>query len=509
MNVGSGLSPARLWILLTLVIAFGLALPPQAVAGELDLTPFHDAQTPLANPHKGWYHHFPDNHLTARYPIKQDSDLLNIPGMDHLYMRLAWAYLQPEEDRFDWKVIDHTIEKWTSLGLGIAFRISCRETGTDRIEQQYATPRWVIDAGAKGGHYYKGKATGPTGPWEPDFADEVFLEKLDGFLQAFGKRYDGKPWLRYVDIGSIGDWGEGHTSSGSRKSYDFKQRKAHVDLYLKYFSHTQLVVTDDFVHAIGDLEQRRRMHQYVLDHGISYRDDSILVDWYVTSTSKTFCVRSPEFFADCYLKTPTVFELEHYSSVRRQGNWFGKPGSSMEKFGDGKTGADYFRGALGLLHASYIGYHGDANQWLAENPDLTGELLNQCGYWYFLNRVKIADVWKPATSVMVEADWENRGVAPAYQAYQLVMRLEGPEVIEIKVESGNRRWLPSQVGKAFRERYEVRLPSKVASGAYTLRLKMYSPAADRDVLLALKNERRDPNGFYEVGSVRIEEPDAR
>lgn len=183
----------------------------------------------------------------------------------------------------------------------------------------------------------------------------------------------------------------------------------------------------------------------------------------MTSTSKTFCVRSPEFFADCYLKTPTVFELEHYSSVRRQGNWFGKPGSSMEKFGDGKTGADYFRGVLGLLHASYIGYHGDANQWLAENPDLTGELLNQCGYWYFLNRVKIADVWKPATSVMVEADWENRGVAPAYQAYQLVMRLEGPEVIEIKVESGNRRWLPSQVGKAFRERYEVRLPSKVAS----------------------------------------------
>jgi hypothetical protein len=55
--------------------------------------------------------------------------------------------------------------------LGIAFRISCRETGTDRIEQQFATPKWVMEAGAKGGHYFMGKATGPEGPWEPVYDD--------------------------------------------------------------------------------------------------------------------------------------------------------------------------------------------------------------------------------------------------------------------------------------------------------------------------------------------------
>jgi hypothetical protein len=55
---------------------------------------------------------------------------------------------------------------------------------------------------------------------------------------------------------------------------------------------------------------------------------------------------------------PTVFELEHYGSVKRQGNWVAAPGSSLEKFGKGGSGADFFRGALGLLHATYIGYHG-------------------------------------------------------------------------------------------------------------------------------------------------------
>jgi hypothetical protein len=74
----------------------------------------------------------------TKYRIARDSDLLDFPGMDHLYLRLAWAYLEPRE-RIRLGVIDRIIEKWTAQGLGIAFRISCKETSTDRPEQQYAT----------------------------------------------------------------------------------------------------------------------------------------------------------------------------------------------------------------------------------------------------------------------------------------------------------------------------------------------------------------------------------
>ncbi|HAK94063.1 MAG TPA: hypothetical protein DCM87_03405, partial [Planctomycetes bacterium] len=37
-----------------------------------ELTPLHDAQRPLANPHKGWYHHYPDNHID-KYRIARDA----------------------------------------------------------------------------------------------------------------------------------------------------------------------------------------------------------------------------------------------------------------------------------------------------------------------------------------------------------------------------------------------------------------------------------------------------
>lgn len=466
-----------------------------------DLRSQADLQTPLANPHKGWYHHFPDNHPN-KYQIAQDSDLLNFPGMDHVYIRLAWSYLEPREGQFDWPVIDRIIDKWTGHGLGIAFRISCRETSADRIEQQFATPRWVAEAGARGGHYLMGKATGPEGPWEPVFDDPVFLDKLDRFLAAFAARYDGRPWLRYVDIGSIGDWGEGHSWAGSRQECGLAARLRHVDLYRTQFQRSQLVVTDDFVYALNDPQERKTLHEHVLQHGISYRDDSILVNGYLAGTSDQFTVRSPEFFADAYGKTPTVFELEHYGTVKKQGNWEGRPDSLVAKHGQGKTGPDYFRGALGLLHATYIGYHGYADQWLADNPELTGELLNRCGYWYLLRRVSLPAKLQPGADVALTFDWENRGVAPAYHPYQLHLRWVGPETVDQELDAGNRQWLPASQEPST-ERYCVTLPANMPPATYELKFKLYSPEAERDVQVALQPDLRDEAGYYRIGQVEV------
>jgi hypothetical protein len=471
--------------------------------GEIDMRPHWDAESPLENPHKGWYHHFPDNHLTNRYPIADDADLLEFPGMDHLYIRLAWAYLEPKEGQFDWPVIDQFIDKWTSKGLGISLRISCRETSTDRIEQQYATPRWVMEAGAKGDYYLKGEMTGPTGPWEPVFDDPVFLEKLERFLQALGARCDGKPWLRYVDIGSIGDWGEGHTSSGSKLHYGFEPRKVHVDLYRKYFPKTQLIISDDFVYSIQDLGEREAMHRYVIDKGIGYRDDSILVNWYITTYSDTDTVRSPQYFLDSYLKTPVVLELQHYGAIKRNGNWTGRPGSSVAKYGKGRRGPDYFRDALARLRATYVGYHGFAHEWLAENPELTVELLNRCGYWYYLHRVILPESWRAGSTATVQAEWENRGVAPAYFDYPLVVRLEGPTTVDLSVESGNRKWMPSGAGTTSREKYQIALPETLPAGEYALRLKLHSPQTQRDVQLALDRALLDKDGFYRIAAITV------
>lgn len=495
---------ARAIGLLLCILAHGTAshLPAAPGTAVHDLSPLHDGARVLVNPDKGWYHHYPDNHIN-KYVIARDADLLEFPGMDHLYIRLAWAYLEPKEGQFDWAIIDRIIEKWTGHGLGIAFRISCKETSTDRIEQQFATPRWVMEAGARGGHYRSGKPTGPDGPWEPEFDDPIFLAKLDRFLAAFAARYDGKPWLRYVDIGSIGDWGEGHTWAGSRKVCSFAARKLHVDIHLKHFHRTLLVASDDFVYALADPSERRALHQHLLAHGISYRDDSILVDGYVAGASDRFTVRSPEFFADAYPATPTVFELEHYSSVKRLGNWDGRPGSSVARFGQGKKGPDYFLGALQLLHATYIGYHGDAREWLADHPDLTRELLNRCGYWLFPKSIELPARLVQGAIVPMVLTVENRGVAPPYAPYELRVKWSRPGIERVgTLGKGCRTWLP---GAPAVLQYDLAVPGDLEPGdcAFALGLFDAREGRQRPIEWALKRSARDPDGFYRVATVAI------
>jgi hypothetical protein len=484
-------------------VSFLLLFLCQTTAGEIELRPLADPKAALPNPHKGWYHHFPDNHI-GKYAIARDSDLLDFPGMDHLYLRLAWAYLEPREGQFNWKVVDELIDKWTSHRLGIAFRISCKETSTDRIEQQFATPKWVMEAGARGGYFRMGKPAGPDAPWEPDFADPIFLSKLDSFLEKFAERYDGRPWLRYVDIGSIGDWGEGHTWAGSRKDYGYEERKLHVDMYLKHFKKSQLVISDDFVYACGGPEERKRMHRYVLEHRIAYRDDSILVDGYFSGHSATSTVRSPEFFADSYLKTPNVLELEHYGTVKKSGNWTPAPGSSLGKFGGGRTGAEMLRTAVDLLHATYIGYHGYADEWLKDNPDLTIELLNRCGYWYFLDLAKFTNSVRLRDPLSLELTWRNRGVAPAYAPFQLQVRLEGTSRIDLSTDSGNTRWLPEAMNASNREAYVFQLPASGKPGSYLLKARLFCPASKRNVLIAVRPALLDSEGYLPIGKIELQ-----
>lgn len=367
----------------------------------------------------------------------------------------------------------------------------------------YATPRWVKDAGAQGGHYRAGQVVGQEGPWEPLFDDPVFLEKLERFLAALAARYDRQPWLRYVDIGSIGDWGEGHSWSGSRKTLSLAVRKSHVDLHLKYFKRTPLVISDDYVYALQDPGEREILHRHILANGISYRDDSIMVNGYFSGTSDRFTVRSPEYFADAYRLTPTVFELEHYGKVKQLGNWGGpaRVGRLSVRPGQDRTGLLPRRARAPARHLHC--YHGDAREWLNDNPALTRELLNRCGYWLFPVSLELPSTVAAGSVTPFVVTIDNRGVAPPYQPYGLRVGLSGGGRSWVGVVGRtDRSWLP---GAPVVVRDQLTLPADFKSGRYAVSLGLFdsSSGKDRPVELALQATLREPDGYYRVAEVEV------
>jgi hypothetical protein len=154
------------------------AAPAPRVREEtVDLRPLWDTERVLRNPGKGFYHHLLDNGV-ERYAIRDEAAFRSFPGMDHLYLRLAWSFLEPREGEYDWSRIDEVVAKYVPLGYGIAFRVTSKETGRapgvvghERDGVQYATPVWVRAAGAAG---VVSEAWGVRS-FTPDWDDPVYL----------------------------------------------------------------------------------------------------------------------------------------------------------------------------------------------------------------------------------------------------------------------------------------------------------------------------------------------
>lgn len=370
--------------LLPLLLALPSLIPAPAQT-RITVTP-PDTGEALRNPGMGWNFHHYDNAIN-RYGVHlAPSDTVDdFPGATVIYLRLAWSYLEPEESRYNWSILDTPAQRWAAKGFQIALRISCAESSA---QQPYATPEWVRRAGAKGHFYTPGKGIDPNGShWEPVYDDPVFLGKLDRFLAALAARYDGNPEVAFIDVGSFGVWGEGHTGRSTNLPYDARTVKLHLDLHRKHFKKTLLAANDDFSNHGRGLE----LIHYARALGMTLRDDSILVNCGPNAHHHAY-------LADLFWPhLPVILEMEHYGNSVSRGCW--------------EDGSLYLK-AIEDHHASYATVHWEPRAFLEKNRDLVRRINLRLGY-----RLQLAEASWPAEAALNEPlaigyRWRNAGVAP-------------------------------------------------------------------------------------------------
>ncbi|WP_346319213.1 DUF4832 domain-containing protein [Chitinophaga sp. YIM B06452] len=445
---------------------------------------YWDSTKVCSNPHKGWFIHYYDNSISNYGDrLAANDSLPDFPGLNDIYLRLAWCYLEPEEGVYNWELLDSIINRWTAWGHTISFRITCKETNGP----PYATPGWVKKAGARGKMMQDDKA------WAPDYDDPVFLEKLENFHKAFAARYDGKPWVEYIDIGSIGEWGEGHTAFSGWEDVPVAVVKRHIDMYKRCYRKSVLLISDDFIgQRDADDGSDYAIYHYCLQSGIGFRDDSGNVKWYKTLGFGPSCIRSPELYSRVYKKIPVVLESDHYTDAVQNDMW--KDGTGFEK-------------AIRETHATFIGFHHYPREWLSENTILAGKLANLSGYWYFPKFAMMPDTFRINSGRnYLRMTWENHGVAPAYHRYklsiQLVNKKTGSTSIRELPESDNRTWLP---GEIVAEQYKIGIDKNLDTGRYDLLINMRDSCGfhNRNIQLPIKKEREILPGWYKIGEVMV------
>ncbi len=359
-----------------------------------------DTGKALINPDMGWTMHFYSN-VPYNYGSKlEPSDALNwFEGCSAVYLRIPWSMMEPEEGKFNWAILDTPAQRWIAEGKKVCFRFTTSENWIE-----YATPKWVFDAGAKFCRYNWGEGPCENGKFvDPVFDDPIYLEKLQNFLSAAGKRYNGNPNVAFIDVGTFGMWGEGHTGGSSRLNPEETLRvvKTHIDMHAAAFPDTLLCISDD-VDGPSNRTGVYPVTDYARSKGVSLRDDSILVQ------------KSPNMWyhadmADRFWRTlPVILEHEHYGSSLKKDAWDeALLIQSVEEY-----------------HAAYMSIHWwPQEEW--ENCKETIRKINlRLGYRIQLRELELpekAEIGKPFS---VRSVWANVGVAPCYPGGFMTLTLK-------------------------------------------------------------------------------------
>lgn len=357
----------------------------------------------LVNPDMGFVHYQYSNRLWAYGAGLEPSDTLDgtLPGTSVAYMRVLWRDVEPREGEYRWDVFDSVAQNWIRAGKKIAIRIICSNQTTN------ACPDFVREAGAKGVYYrynlaedraaYDKLDSASVKFWEPVFDDPVFLAKLDAFLKVFAERYDGNPSVAFVDVGSLGLYGEGHTwgSSFLDEATTLRLAKVHMDLWRKRLPNTYLVISDDVAGGWNTDPDHPAM-AYARKLGIGFRDDSIMCakegdaggrahPWFHDGWARMFALTSP-----------VVLETGHYGLCVSGEMWR----------------RDLFLKCVEDHRCSYFSIHGFPGHVLEKERDAYMSIANRIGYRFVPEEVSYPKVVRRDERVSVRSVWRNAGVAP-------------------------------------------------------------------------------------------------
>jgi hypothetical protein len=354
----------------------------------------------------GWnYPYFTDNQDHSYGGDRPIDDTLDwFPGVSAVYFRVGWSRIEAEEGKYTWEYTDRIAEQWISKGKQVAYCwIVFSTAGTTP-----ATPDWLRRSGATGWTFPLTDDK-PIPQWVPNWDDPVFLDKFGVFLAEAARRYDGNPSVQFIEVGSLGTWGEGHNATGISGTHvpeiTIEAQKKHVDLWRKHFKKSTLLVNDDFDAPNGspggaNPERHPAAVEYAFSKGMGMADWSIMVQ-----DARPYM--SAWLAQPMWPTVPIGLENEHYGlAYLHTKSWH--------------DGGAYLQ-AMERYHASFLRIHWWPGQFLNGNDrDLPGnyqlvkEMNKRVGYRLQPVEASWPSQMKISEGASAAIKWRNAGVAPCY-----------------------------------------------------------------------------------------------
>ena len=382
------------------------------------------------------------------------------------YCRWFWETFQPEEQRFDWSMVEGALE--TAAARGQTLQVRLMPHGSHGQPQ---LPKWYQDR-----YPTRVGAHKPKSYIAAIYDGPEYMDLWGNVVRAFGERFDGHPVLESVDMAFIGPWGEGAgeccDEAVDRMTEIYREAHRHTPLVAMIEGHKLeagvRIGAGWRCDCFGDLRMRP-----VPDLPWEQQWNH-MYDCY----PREICERGAR---DAWRSAPVVFETCGVPM-----NWF-------------RLGFD-----LDFILRQGLKYHGSVfmpkstalpEPWM----DKLRAFCNDIGYRFVLRqfeydgRVRRGDAFEWTCWI------ENVGVAPIYRRYDFALRLrQGNRTHVVTSPADIREWLPGDV--FLRENMEI--PTTFENGRADLAAALIEPgSASPRVRFAV--EEADEDGWVPLGEIEL------
>lgn len=175
-----------------------------------------------------------------------DSDETPSMNTSLVYVELKWSDWEPEDDVFDVDYVNEhfNLELYREEGRQVVFRFVCDEP---REEPHMDIPEWLYQLTGDGEMYDINYGRG----YSPNYENEIFVSEHAEAIAALGEAFGQDDFFVYVELGSLGHWGEWHVDyeAGLKPMPLYEVREQYVMPYLNAFPNARFLLRYPLVDA--------------------------------------------------------------------------------------------------------------------------------------------------------------------------------------------------------------------------------------------------------------------
>jgi len=159
-----------------------------------------------------------------------------------VYASIIWADFEPEPGQYDFASFEqkNQFARWRAEGKRVILRFMLDVPSAKRHRD---IPDWLYQAIDKDGTVY----SIPYGRgFSPNYANPALILAHAEAVAALGARYGNDPFIAYVQLGSVGHWGEWHVHEDIGHLPSETVLNQYVFPYIQAFPHTFLLMRRPF-----------------------------------------------------------------------------------------------------------------------------------------------------------------------------------------------------------------------------------------------------------------------